>query len=178
MPDGPEITLVLDEIRSVARFAAECAQDVLGLFETVRPDDPRPREALEAAWAFADGAPRSVRQRTTAVAAHRAAREVTDEAAAHAARAAGDAAAAAYLHPLPRSTQVGHLLGAAAHAARAVELHAGDDPAAGEQHLARLAARASPAAVDVLRRYPSAPTGRTRVAQLMTTLDAELRAEH
>jgi hypothetical protein len=30
--------------------------------------------------------------------------------------------------------------------------------------------------IDVLRRYPPAPTGKHRVAQLMTTLDASLRA--
>jgi hypothetical protein len=174
--DDTEIELALDEIRAVARFAARCAQDVLPLFEDVHPDDPRPRAALEAAWAFADGDPRSLRQRTTAVAAHRAAREATDLAASHAARSAGDAAAAAYLHPLHRATQVGHLLGAAANAARAVELRAGDDPDAGEEHLAHVARHASPAVVDVLRRYPPAPAGRTRVARLMTTLDAALRA--
>ncbi len=177
MADVPEIELTMDEIRAVTRFAADCAHDVLEVAESVRPDDPRPRDALEAAWAFADGAPRSARQRTAAVAAHRAAREATDTAAAHAARAAGDAAASAYLHPLRRATQVGHLLRAAANAARAAELRA-DDPAVGEQHLERLARHASPVVVDVLRRYPPAPTGRTRVAGLMAWLDSRLRADH
>jgi hypothetical protein len=38
-------------------------------------------------------------------------------------------------------------------------------------------ARATPMLVNVLRRYPPAPPGRTRVAQLMTRLDSSLRQE-
>ena len=53
--------------------------------------------------------------------AHRAAKTATGEAAQQAALAAGAAAAAAYLHPLAKSTQVGHILRAAACAARAAE---------------------------------------------------------
>ncbi len=86
----------MDEVRVVARYAAESAEVVLHLFEEVDLDDPRPREAIEAAHVFAHGARRTRLQRVTAVAAHRAARDVSDEAAQHAARAAGDAAAAAY----------------------------------------------------------------------------------
>lgn len=32
----------------LALWAAECAEHVLGLFETARPDDVRPRRAIEA----------------------------------------------------------------------------------------------------------------------------------
>ncbi|SFM97571.1 hypothetical protein SAMN05216207_1005239 [Pseudonocardia ammonioxydans] len=97
-------------------------------------------------------------------------------AAAHAAHAAGDAAAAAYLHPLAQATQVGHILRAAAHAARATEVAAGDAPRVGDEHLERARLRATPELVDVLRRYPPAPSGRSRVAALMSALDTALRS--
>jgi len=165
----------MDEIRVVARYAAASAQEVLSLFEDAVADDPRPRVAIEAAWVFANGAARTSLQRVTAFAAHRAATEVADEAAEHAARAAGDAASAAYLHPLAKATQVGHILRAAASAARAAELSAGDDPDVGSALIEQARRRANPVLVDVLSRYPFAPVGQSRVAHLMKTLDASLR---
>lgn len=174
---GPgDFALTMDELRVVARFAVQSAEEVLSLFEEHHPDDRRPRAAVEAASAFVDGAERSTLQRVTAMAAHRAAKDAASEPAEHAAHAAGDAAAAAYLHPIARATQVGHILRAAALAARAAELSAGDVPAVGDRHIARAMARATPALVDVLRRYPPGPTGRSRVAQLMTALDTSLRS--
>lgn len=225
---GPgDIELTMDELRLVARYAVTAAEDVLGLFEHVHPADRRPRAAVEAAWAFVDGAERSKRQRITALDAHRAARSpitgtaiareaitgspitgdaVTGDAitgslvgedavtgaalagtastggtaavtaAAHAAHAAGEAAAAAYLHPLARATQVGHILRAAAHAARATEVAADDAPRVGDEHIERARLRATSELVDVLRRYPHAPSGRSRVAALMSALDTALRS--
>ncbi|MEW2529904.1 putative immunity protein [Streptomyces sp. NPDC047071] len=170
-----DFELTMDELRVVARFAAECAQEVLPVYEDAHPGDPRPRAAVDAAWEFANGARRTKVQRVTSLAAHRAAKEAADEAASLAARAAGDAAAAAYLHPLAKATQVGHILRAAACAARVAELTAPDDPDAGLDVLERTRRRATPVLIDVLHRYPLAPTGRSRVAELMSTLDASLR---
>ncbi len=173
---GPgDFELTLDELRVVARFAMESALMTLHVFEAVRPEDHRPRAAIEAARAFVDGGARTNLQRTTAIDAHRAAKEVADEAAQHAARAAGDAAAAAYLHPLAKATQVGHVLGAAAHAARAVELIAGDDPEAGAAFIEQARLRATPVLIDVLTRYPLAPSGTGRSGLLMKSLDSSLR---
>ena len=87
---------------------------------------------------------------------------------------AGDAAAAAYLHPLARATQVGHILRAAASAARIAELQAGDAGAA-DRAVEEARRRASPGLVDVLSRYPPAPASRTRVGLLMSALDSALR---
>lgn len=136
----------------------------------------KPRNAVSAAWTFVNGAPRSNLQRVASLDAHRAAKEASSEAARRAVQAAGDAAAAAYLHPLAKSTQVGHILRAAANAARVAELGAGDGPAAGEHAIERALDRATPALIDILLRYPAAPVGKSRVAQLMTTLDSQLRA--
>ena len=41
--------------RTARLFAADCAERVLPLFERVRPDDPRPREAIAVARRYADG---------------------------------------------------------------------------------------------------------------------------
>ena len=38
----------------LALWAAACAEHVLGLFEAVAPDDPRPRQAIEATRAWAE----------------------------------------------------------------------------------------------------------------------------
>ena len=170
-----DVELTADELRAVAAYAAACAAPALLLFNRARPDDPRPAAALDAARVFADGAARSRLQRAAAADAHRAAKEAADLAAQHAAIAAGDAAGAAYLHPLARASQVRHILGSAAHAARAVELARGDDPVVAEYAVTASARRATPVVLDVLHRYPRAPQGRTRVAVLMSRLDGLLR---
>ena len=165
----------MDELRAVAGYAVACAEPALVIFDKDRPDDPRPAAALHAGRLFAEGAPRSRLQRAAATEAHRAARDTTTEAASHAATAAGDAAAAAYLHPLAKASQVRHILGAAAHAARAAELARGDDPVVAEYVITAAARRATPQVLEVLTRYPRAPKGRTGVAILMERLDKMLR---
>jgi hypothetical protein len=171
-----DFELTLEELRAVARYGADCAQEVLSLFEDVHPDDPRPRAAIDAAVTFADGGSRTNLQRVTALDTHRAAKDATIDAARYAAASAGDAAAAAYLHPLAKATQVGHILRAAANAAYAKELSAGNDPNVGDAHLAQARGRATSTVIEVLRRYPLAPVGKSRVAHLMTALDHSLRA--
>jgi hypothetical protein len=91
-----------------------------------------------------------------------------------AARAAMCAASAAYLHPLADAHQVKHILGAAAHAARAAELVASDDRDVGADHIEQARRRATPVVVDVLSRYPTAPPGGGRVGELLRDLDGAL----
>jgi hypothetical protein len=160
----------------VARYAAQCAGEVLSIFEASDPGDRRPRAAFEAAWVFVEGAQPTNLQRTSAFAAHAAARDATTEAARDAARAAGHAAAAAYLHPLAKSTQVRHILGAAAHGARAAELAAGGDRSVGAAQIEHARQRATPALVAVLRRYPPPYRAGTAVTELMSALDTALRS--
>ncbi len=171
-----DFELTMDELRVVARFVAESAQDVLPVFEEAVPGDSRPRAALDAAWEFVNGARRTKLQRVTSLDAHRAAKEADTEVARLAAQAAGDAASAAYLHPIARATQVGHILRGPANAARIGELQAGDDYAVGDMLIEQTRGRATPVLVDVLSRYPLAPAGKSRAAQLMSALDASLRA--
>ncbi len=175
MGTASHVPLTTDELRAVTRYAVACAEPVQGIFRRARPDDDRPAAALRAARTFADGAPRSDLQRQAATAAHRAAAEAPTEAARWAASAAAHASASAYLHPLAQATQVGHVLGAAAHAARAAELERGDDAVVADYMVDGAARRMPPEVLDVLSRYPRAPQGGGRVAELMARLDSLLR---
>jgi hypothetical protein len=176
--DTTTIELSLCELREVAGYAAACARLALAIFERERPDDRRPRAAIDAAQAFSEGAERTKALRDSAWAAQRAAQEARDAgqaAASDAARAALAAAGTAFLHPLAEATQVKHILGAAAHAARSLELDAGENPAAGAGRIAQARTLAPPVVAEVLRRYPAAPRGGGRVGELIHQLDASLR---
>ena len=167
------IVLSMQDLREVTRYAVESAQEVLEIFERAHPTDSRPRDAIDAAWMFARGGKRGKTLRDTAWTALKAAREA--DTAGDAARAAMCAASAAYLHPLAKATQVKHILGAAAHPARAAELMAGDDRDVGADHIEQARRRATPAVVEVLKRYPAAPPGGGRVGELLRDLDEALR---
>lgn len=171
-----DFDLTLDELRGVARYVANSAEAVLPVFEDVYPDDSRPRAAIDAAWVFVNGAPRTKLQRVTSLDAHRSAKEATSEVARLAARAAGDAASAAYLHPIAKAHQVGHILRAAGCAARIAELNAVDDPHAGAKAIEEARQRATPLLVEVLNRYPVPPSGKNRLDQLISIMDSSLRA--
>jgi hypothetical protein len=165
----------MQDLREVTAYAAGCAEEVLEIFESAQPNDSRPRDAINTAWEFARGGKRGKPLRDTAWTALNAAKSAENAAAREAARAAMSAAGAAYLHPLAKASQVKHILGAGAYAARAAELVAGDDPAVGAQHIEQAVERATPGVVDVLERFPPAPPGGGRVGELIRMLDADLR---
>jgi hypothetical protein len=101
----------------LALWAAACAEHVLPLFEAVQPSDPRPRQAIELARAWARGEIAMTQSRNSAGHAQAAAR-VLSGAARHAAFAAGQAAAVAHV--------AAHELGAAAYAIKAVQAAEGE----------------------------------------------------
>lgn len=103
-------TLQDTDHRLLAVWAADCAQHVLYFFEQVQPDDDRPRQAIEQAYAWARGEVTMTQARTAAGHAMGAARALRG-AAREAAYAAGQAAAVAHV--------AAHELGAAAYAIRA-----------------------------------------------------------
>ncbi|BBY16465.1 putative immunity protein [Mycolicibacterium litorale] len=115
-------TLTDDHHRLIALWAAECAEHVLGHFATVRPDDPRPREAVAAARAWARGDLAMMRARAAGGHAMGAARHLRG-AARFAAYSAGQAACVGHVAE--------HGLGAAAYAIKAVRSAHPDDPHAG-----------------------------------------------
>jgi hypothetical protein len=54
--DGSDaIDLSLDELRQVTGWAVACVRPALMIFERIRSDDPRARNALDVARAFAEG---------------------------------------------------------------------------------------------------------------------------
>jgi hypothetical protein len=95
----------------LALWAASCAEHVLDLFESARPQDSRPRRAIELGRSWARGEIIMTQARTAAGHAMGAARDLSG-AARHAAYAAGQAAAVAHV--------AAHELGAAAYAIKAV----------------------------------------------------------
>lgn len=166
------IILDMDDLREVAAYAARCAADVLDIFEQSYPSDSRPRDAIDTALEFAQGGKRVKALRDAALAALKAANESENEAASQAARAAMCASSAAFLHPLANSTQVKHILGAAAHAARAAELAASPGDSNRIDHAVQCA---TPRQVEVLCRYPLAPSSGGRARELLRSLDRALR---
>ncbi|WP_433162179.1 putative immunity protein [Kribbella sp. CA-247076] len=163
-----------DERRAVTQYAVDCAERALPLFEAAAPGDTRPREAIEAARAYANGDARTKWQRAAAWAAQKAAGEVGDPAAAAAARSALGAAGAPYIHDLDNPDQVKHVLASAVYLAQARELATGD-PAAGDAEIGWAIDHASPVVRDVVRRWPARTPGRTRQGTLYYKLDAGLR---
>lgn len=103
----------------LAIWAADCAEHVLGLFEAVRADDPRPRAAIALARAWARGEVAMSISRNAAGHANAAARDLQG-AARMAAYAAAQAAAVAHV--------AAHQLGAAAYAIKAVRAAASSQP--------------------------------------------------
>ncbi len=96
--------------RALALWSADCAEHVLSSFEQVRPDDDRPRRAIEAARAWARGELRMMAARASGGHAMGAARPLRG-APRFAAYAAGQAACVAHVPE--------HDLGAAAYAIKA-----------------------------------------------------------
>ncbi|MGL4177628.1 MAG: putative immunity protein, partial [Dermatophilaceae bacterium] len=104
----------------LALWAATCAEHVIGLFEWARPDDPRPRDALEQLRGWVRGEVPMMQARAAGGHAMGAARDLRG-APRSAASAAGQAAGGAHV--------AAHELGAAAYAVKAVRAAAPDGEA-------------------------------------------------
>lgn len=118
-------TLTDADHQLLALWAADCAEHVLPLFEAARPDDPRPRQAIENARAWARGEMPMMQARSWAGKANTAARDLTG-APRWAAYAAAQSAAVGHV--------AAHELGAAAYAIKAARATAdpGDAERAGQ----------------------------------------------
>jgi len=107
-----------DDHRLLAIWAADCAEHVLHHFVQARPNDDRPRRAIDLGRAWARGEITWGEARTAAGHANAAARDLRG-AGRYAAYAAGQAAAVGHV--------AAHELGAAAYAIKAVWAAAGED---------------------------------------------------
>jgi hypothetical protein len=119
-------TLTDSDHQLLALWAASCAEHVLDRFESARPEDPRPRQAIEQGRAWAAGEVTMSQARTAGGHAMAAARDLSG-AARHAAYAAGQAAAVGHV--------AAHELGSAAYAVRAARAASpdGESEAAGRR---------------------------------------------
>lgn len=117
-------SLTDDDHRLLALWAAGCAEHVLPLFDREQPDDPRPRDAIEAVRAWARGELPMMTSRAAGGHAMGAARPLRG-AARFAAYAAGQAAC------VPHVAE--HDLGAAAYAIKAVRADRPGDADAGRE---------------------------------------------
>jgi hypothetical protein len=117
-------TLTDPDHHLLALWAATCAEHVLHLFESARPEDLRPRSAIEHARAWVRGEVPMMQARAAGGHAMGAARDLRG-AVRHAAYAAGQAGAVAHV--------AAHDLGAAAYAIKAARAAApgGESEAAG-----------------------------------------------
>jgi len=111
-------TLRDEDHRRLALWAADCAEHVLHHFARARPNDDRPRRAIDLGRAWARGEISWREARTAAGHANAAARDLSG-AARHAAYAAGQAAVVGHV--------AAHELGAAAYAIRAARSAAPQD---------------------------------------------------
>jgi thymidine phosphorylase len=114
-------TLTDHDHQLLALWAALCAEHVLGFVASVRPDDPRPQQAIEQARAWARGEITMTQARSAGGHAMAAARDLRG-AARHAAYAAGQAGVVAHV--------AAHELGAAAYAIKAARAGAPEHAAA------------------------------------------------
>jgi hypothetical protein len=113
-------SLTDSEHHLLALWAAACAEHVLGLFESVQHEDPRPRQAIDQIRAWVRGEVTMTQARAAGGHAMAAARDLRGPAR-HAAYAAGQAGAVAHV--------AAHELGAAAYAIKAARAAAPDGEA-------------------------------------------------
>ncbi|WP_026535351.1 putative immunity protein [Arthrobacter sp. H14] len=113
-------TLTDSDHQLLALWVASCAEHVLHLFESARPADPRPRQAIDHSRAWVRGEIKMTEARVAGGHAMGAARELHG-AARHAAYATGQAGVVAHV--------AAHELGAAAYAIKAARAAAPDGEA-------------------------------------------------
>ncbi|WP_447914195.1 putative immunity protein [Microbacterium phyllosphaerae] len=132
--------------RTVAAWAADCAERTLSLFEQEAPDDPRAREAIARARAFSHGELSAAGEITRRFVAGRAAASASTPAGVAAARSAAQAAGVAHMGA--------HALGAAAYAVAAVSASRPQDAAAADHEIGAQFELLSTEAASALRRLP------------------------
>lgn len=166
------------QLRPIALWAAKYAEEVLVVFESLHPNDMRPRKAVEGGREFGNGKKRDKNLRMLAFAAMKSKKDI-DEPSRHAAQAAILTAAVAYTHTdlqagLQGIRQARHILGPIVYAAFAAET-AASDPEVGDNLLQRAIQDAPPEVTSILHHVPPQPQKEGRLDALFSTLDSALR---
>jgi hypothetical protein len=170
--------LPLESLRLLGRWAADCAERVLPIYEERKQGDTRPRDAINGIRVFSEGGKRPAKLRVLALDAYRASLETNDPAASAAAQAASLAAASAFTHPLVDVQQTKHILGPAAYAALAMEIKNHNDPLFGNAEV-RWAMETVPKEIcEILLQMPNRTEGKSRIDKIMYDLDVGLRNKY
>jgi hypothetical protein len=175
-PEAKYFTLTLESLRALGSWAADCAERALPVYEAYAHSDSRPRAAIEGIRVFAGGGKRTAQLRSLALSAFSAAREADDPAATAAARAAGLAASSAYTHPLADVEQTKHIVGPAAYAALALELHHTGDPNFGNGEVHWAIEHVTSEVREILLQMPARKAGTSRLDKLLYELDSGIRS--
>ena len=170
--------LQIDSLRVLGKWAADCAERVLSIYEEVNNNDPRPRDAIKGIRIFSEGGKRLAKLRVLALDAYRAALETKDLAASAAAQAASLAAASAYTHPLVDVKQTKHILGPTAYAALAIEIKNNNDPVFGKDETRWAIGHAPKEICEILLKMPNRTEGKSRIDKIMYDLDVGLRKKY
>lgn len=178
-PESSPSSLSDDDLRSIVGWAAECAERALPIFEATAPEDFRPREAIQAAHAFARHEVSMVALNRVGWAALTASQEVGDPVASAAAWAAGTVAFSAYTDSMPTQDQINYILNAAAYAAYAIALRtegrAADLASADDAEVQWAIERASSQVRRLVQELPGRVPSTGRLGTLFDRLDTGLR---
>ncbi len=170
--------LRIESLRILGKWAADCAERALPIYEALNHGDTRPRDAIAGIRIFAAGGKRTAKLRVLALDAYRAARETKDLAASAAAQAASLAAASAFTHPLVDVQQTKHIVGPAAYAAFAVEIKKNNDPQYGDDEVRWAIDHVHNEICEILLKMPGRGEGKSRLDKIMYDLDIGLRNKY
>ena len=165
-----------EELQSLGKWAADCAERALSIYESIENEDNRPRNAINGIKDFSNSGKRTNHLRKLALDAYRASLETKDTAASAAARSASLAAASAYTHPFKDINQSRHILGPAVYySALAIELHNRLGREIGDREIELAIDNATCEIAELLNKMPVHKIGTKRIDQLFYELDSGIR---
>jgi hypothetical protein len=167
-----------EELQSLGKWAADCAERALSIYESIENEDNRPRNAINGIKDFSNSGKRTNRLRKLALDAYRASLEAKDKAASAAARSASLAAASAYTHPFKDINQSKHILGPAVYSAFAVELSNRLGQKIGDYEIELAIDNAPCEIAGLLNKMPPQKDGTKRIDQLYYELDSGIRNKY
>jgi hypothetical protein len=165
----------MEELQSLGKWAADCAERALAIYESIEHEDNRPRNAINGTKDFSSTGKRTNHLRKLALDAYRASLETKDTAASAAAQSASLAAASAYTHPFKDINQSKHILGPAVYSAVAIELYNELDQKIGDREIELAIDSATYEIAELLSKMPAHEIGTKRIDQLFYELDSGIR---
>ena len=165
----------IEELQSLGKWAADCAERALTIYESIENEDSRLRNAINGIRDFSSSGKRTTHLRKLALDAYRASLETKDMAASAAAQSASLAASSAYTHPFKDINQSKHILGAAVYSAFAIEQYKKSGQNIGDSEIELAIGNATFEIAGLLNKMPIHEVGTKRIDQLFYALDSGIR---